>query len=78
MLISKPTQSGFIERFNGLIGRELLDAYLFDALEQVREMSWLWRIDYNEEQPHESPGNIPPAEYRISLDAENGCASRKL
>lgn len=64
----KPQQNAFIERFNGSFRREFLNVYLFENLTQVREMSWLWRLDYNEQRPHESLGNLPPAIYRAKLE----------
>ena len=64
----KPQQNGFVERFNGSFRREFLDAYLFESLDQVREMAWFWRLDYNDERPHESLGDIPPTVYRQMLD----------
>ena len=60
----KPQQNGFAERFNGSFRREFLNAYLFENLEQVRDMAWVWMMDYNEERPHESLGKLPPAMYR--------------
>ena len=67
----KPQQNGFVERFNGSFRREFLDVYLFESLSQVREMAWLWRLDYNEERPHESLGDIPPAIYRQQVENSN-------
>lgn len=64
----KPQQNGFVERFNGSFRREFLNAYLFNSLEQVRDMAWCWMCDYNEERPHESLGNTPPAVYRRQLE----------
>ena len=64
----KPQQNRFIERFNGSFRREFLDAYLFESLTQVREMAWFWRLDYNDERPHESLGNLPPRLYREKLE----------
>lgn len=64
----KPQQNGFAERFNGSFRREFLDAYLFENLEQVRDMAWVWMMDYNEERPHESLGKLPPAVYRQKLE----------
>ncbi len=60
----KPQQNGFAERFNGSFRREFLAIYLFETLNQVRDMAWVWMIDYNEERPHDSLGGLPPAVYR--------------
>lgn len=59
----KPTQNAFIERKNGSMRRELLNAYLFNNLSQVRYLSEEWRIDYNEERPHKSLGYLSPIKY---------------
>lgn len=64
----KPQQNGFVERFNGSFRREFLNAYLFETLSQVREMAWLWMLDYNDERPHESLGDMPPAVYRATVE----------
>ena len=48
---------------NGSLRRELLDAYLFYDLQQVRLMTEDWRYDFNYERPHDSLGNVPPVEY---------------
>lgn len=59
----KPMQNGFIERNNASLRKELLDAYLFYTLNEVRIMAEEWQHDYNFERPHESLGFVPPAEY---------------
>lgn len=59
----KPTQNAYIERKNGSIRRELLNAYLFYSLAEVRAMSEEWRIDYNTERPHKSLGYLSPFRY---------------
>jgi putative transposase len=48
----KPTQNAFIERCNGNIRRELLNAYVFRTLYEVRTMAEQWRLDYNVHRPH--------------------------
>jgi putative transposase len=59
----KPVQNAFIERNNGSLRKELLDAYLFYSLQEVRQMAEEWRQDYNYERPHESLGFVPPIEF---------------
>jgi putative transposase len=67
----KPNQNAYIERFNRTFRSEVLSAYLFDDLSQVREIAWAWLIDYNEERPHDALGKIPPAVFRERKEAEN-------
>ena len=69
--LAKPQKNGFVERFNGSFRREFLDVYLFENLRQVRDMPWVWRLDYNDERPHESLGDLSPSEYREKLLMEN-------
>lgn len=59
----KPMQNGFVERNNGSLRKELLDAYLFYSLPEVRQMAEEWQQDYNCQRPHESLGNVPPLEF---------------
>jgi len=59
----KPVQNAFIERNSGSLRKELLDAYLFYSLQEVRTMAEEWRQDYNHERPHESLGYVPPVEF---------------
>jgi len=59
----KPMQNAYIERKNGSIRRELLNAYLFTSLAEVRILSEEWRQDYNTERPHKSLGYLSPLQY---------------
>jgi len=60
---SGPTSNAFIERFNRSYREEVLDAYLFDSLEQVRAITETWLETYNTERPHESLGQVPPLSF---------------
>jgi putative transposase len=59
----KPTQNAYIERKNGSIRRELLNAYLFNKLSEVRTMTEEWRKDYNTERPHKLLKYLSPLIY---------------
>jgi putative transposase len=65
----KPNQNAFIERFNRTYRHEVLDAYVFESLDQVREISAQWIQEYNEERPHDAVARVPPATYRAKITA---------
>lgn len=58
----EPTQNAFIERFNGSLRRELLNAYIFKTIGEVRDMTFRWMTDYNENRPHKSLNYKAPME----------------
>ena len=53
----------FFERFNKTYREEVLDFYLFKSLTEVKKITENWLRQYNEERPHESLGDLTPAEF---------------
>ena len=58
----KPMQNGYVERCNGSVRKELLNANVFYTLAEVRAYIEEWMLDYNNERPHKSLG------YRAPVD----------
>lgn len=67
----QPDQNAFIERFNRTSRTEVLNAYVFESLDQVREISAEWLQSYNEERPHDALAGVPPAMYRANLETRS-------
>ena len=59
----KPDQNAFIERFNRSYRTEVLDAYLFESLAEVRALTKRWLVTYNQERPHDNLGRVPPLTF---------------
>lgn len=56
----EPTQNAYVERLNGSLRRQLLNAYVFRTLDEVRQKALDWQYDYNHYRPHKSLGYQPP------------------
>jgi len=62
----KPNQNGFIERLNRTFREDVLDAYLFDSIEQMNVMAERWMHQYNHEHPHQSLQGMTPMTFKYS------------
>lgn len=59
----KPVQNSLIERFNGSYRKEVLDAYVFYTLNELRLVTENWMKEYNTYRPHESLNGLTPELY---------------
>ena len=70
----KPDRNAYIERLNSSYREEVLRAYVFESLEQVRALTDECLQTYNEERPHDSLGRVPPLTFmpRPNRPVESG------
>lgn len=61
----KPTQNAYIERLNRSFRTEILDAYLFSNIHEVRRLSEEWVEEYNNHRPHEALKDLTPKEFLL-------------
>jgi putative transposase len=64
----KPAQNGYIDRFNRTYREEILDANLFNSINEAQGITDKWLKDYNANRPHESLGNKSPIEFSRSRE----------
>jgi len=64
----KPAQNGFIERFNRTYREDILDAYLFNSINEVQRITDEWLYEYNHNRPHESLKKLSPINFSRSLE----------
>lgn len=57
----KPMQNGYVERLNGSFRQEVLNAYVFRTLDEVRDKTREWMRDDNHHRPHSSLGYQTPS-----------------
>jgi putative transposase len=65
----KSAQLGFVKRFNHTYREDVLDAYLFYSLDEVRRIIFEWLEEYNSNRPHASLGNLTPYEFAANLES---------
>ncbi len=56
-------QNDFVARFNRSYREDILDAYLFTNIEELRDLTWQFQQDYNQYHPHKSLNNIGPIDF---------------
>jgi len=61
----KPSHNAYIERFNRTFREDVLDAYLFDNLQEVRAIAERWLEDYNNVRPHDALQGLPPYQFKL-------------
>lgn len=59
----KPVQNAYIESFNGRLRDECLNQNLFFDIQDAKRKVESWRLDYNQNRPHSSLGNMTPEEF---------------
>lgn len=62
----KPNQNAFIERLNRTFREDVLDAYLFESIEQLNVIAQTWMDQYNNEYPHQSLQGMTPIAFKYS------------
>jgi putative transposase len=62
----KPSQNGYIERFNRTYREDVLDAYIFESMPQLRLISKQWQEQYNHGHPHQSLRGMAPVQFKYS------------
>lgn len=60
----KPMQNAYIERFNRHYREDILDAYIFENIQDVRNISENWKDDYNHYHPHKSLMGMSPIQFK--------------
>lgn len=61
----KPSQNGYIERFNKTFREEILNYHLFEDVKQAQEYTNQWMWMYNNERPHKSLRYRTPVEFLL-------------
>jgi putative transposase len=59
----KPSQNGYVERFNRTFREDVLDMNIFENIHQVRDKIDEFLEDYNNNHPHDSLGDMSPIEF---------------
>jgi putative transposase len=61
----KPTDNRFVETFNGSLRDECLNVHWFETIDEAKAKIEAWRVDYNENRPHQALKELTPNEYAL-------------
>lgn len=64
-----PWENGYAESFHSRLRDELLNAEVFDGVDDAKALAAKWRHEYNHRRPHSSLKYLPPAAYATQLAA---------
>ena len=67
--LGKPTDSAFLESFNGTFRAECSNAHWFTSLTEAQQIVETWRAEYNESRPHRALGEKTPNEFANEIAA---------
>jgi transposase InsO family protein len=67
-----PWQNAYVESFNSTLRRDCLDVEVFHNLTDAQVKLAVYRRYYNDQRPHSSLGNIPPAKFAASISCRDG------
>lgn len=67
----KPAQNAYIERLNRTFREDVLDAYLFQNIQEVNTLAFDWQMDYNKNHPHKSLNGLSPWIYAQTNSSAN-------
>lgn len=58
-----PWENGYAESFHSKLVDEFLSREQFETVSQARQLTAIWKDDYNHNRPHSSLGYVTPAEF---------------
>lgn len=65
-----PWENGYAESFHGRLRDELLNAEVFDGLDDAKALAARWKHEYNHRRPHSSLKYMTPAAFAAACGAE--------
>jgi putative transposase len=60
----KPAQHVYTERFNSAYREDVLDAYIFDSIQEAQANTEILLEDYSVVRTHDALGGLPPYQFK--------------